>query len=117
MSQEASIEPRIVLVSAPTPEEAQRLARSMVAERLAACVNLIPGVRSIYRWEGEVREDEEQLLVIKTTDARLEDLVSFVEREHSYDVPEFVVLDPEAVEHGYREWLLNECLASPDPQA
>lgn len=109
MTQETSAEPRIVLVSASGEEEARRLARGMVEGRLAACVNLVPGALSIYHWEGELREEPEALMLIKTTDERLSELVEFVEREHSYDVPEFVVLDPEAIEHGYREWLLGAC--------
>jgi len=109
MTQEITVEPRIVLVTAPDEDVARRLAGSMVEGRLAACVNLIPGALSIYRWEGVVREERETLMLVKTTDDLLGELVEFVEREHPFDVPEFVVIDPEAVEHGYREWLLDEC--------
>jgi periplasmic divalent cation tolerance protein len=109
MTQETSAEPRIVLVTAPDEEAARALARSMVEGRLAACVNLIPGALSVYRWKGAVQEEREALMLVKTTDELLGELVEFVEREHPYDVPEFVVLDPEAIEQGYREWLLNEC--------
>ena len=114
MSQESSPEPRVVLVTAPAADEASRLARGMLDARLAACVNVIPGARSFYRWKGEVQEAEESMLLIKTTDARLEELVEFIEREHSFDLPEFIVLDPEAVEHGYRDWLLHECAPAGD---
>lgn len=109
MAQETTAEPRIVLITAPGVEPAEALARRMVDARLAACVNLLPGVRSIFRWEGEVQAEEEALMVVKTTDARLEELVELVGEVHPYDVPEFVVLDPEAIEHGYREWLIAEC--------
>lgn len=98
-----------MLVTAPDDAAARRLARGMVDARLAACVNLVPGALSVYRWEGEVHEEHETLMLIKSTDERLGELVEFVEREHPYDVPEFVVLDPEAIENGYREWLLSEC--------
>jgi periplasmic divalent cation tolerance protein len=117
MTQETSAEPRIVLVTAPDERVARLLARGMVEARLAACVNLIPGAVSIYRWQGAVREESEALMLIKTTDERLGELVDFVEREHPYDVPEFVVLDPEAIEQGYRDWILNECAASDAPDA
>lgn len=109
MTQETSAEPRIVLVTAPDEGVARQLARGMVEARLAACVNLVPGALSVFRWEGEVREEPEVLMLIKSTDERLGELVEFVEREHPYDVPEFVVVDPEAIEHGYRAWLLSEC--------
>ncbi|MCA8979426.1 MAG: divalent-cation tolerance protein CutA [Planctomycetes bacterium] len=112
MTQGTSAEPRIVLVTAPDDGVARRLARGMVDARLAACVNLLPGAISVYRWQGEVHEEPEVLMLIKTTDERLSELVDFVEREHPYELPEFVVLDPEAIEHGYREWLLSECSES-----
>lgn len=98
-----------MLVTAPDEGVARQLARGMVEARLAACVNLVPGALSVFRWEGEVREEPEVLMLIKSTDERLGELVEFVEREHPYDVPEFVVVDPEAIEHGYRAWLLSEC--------
>lgn len=115
MAQETTAEPRLVLVTAPGMEVAEALARRMVHARLAACVNLLPGVRSVFRWEGEVQTEDEALMVVKTTDARLEELVLMVEESHPYDVPEFVVLDPEAIEHGYREWLVSECAEGDAP--
>ena len=99
---------RAVLVTAPDVETGKRLARALVEQRLAACVNLVPGLVSVYRWDGEVCEDGEVLLVVKTTAARLPEVEALLEREHPYDVPECVALAPAAVEAKYRAWLLGE---------
>ena len=98
---------RVVLVTAPA-EEAAALARAVVTERLAACVNVVPGVRSIYRWEGEVQDDVEALLVIKTTEARLEALVERVNALHSYDLPEVLALPVAGGSPAYLAWVAEE---------
>jgi periplasmic divalent cation tolerance protein len=98
---------RVVLVTAPAAE-AETLGRAVVGERLAACVNVVPGVRSIYRWEGEVQADEEALLVIKTTDARLAALVERVNALHSYDLPEVLALSAAGGSTAYLEWVAEE---------
>jgi periplasmic divalent cation tolerance protein len=96
---------RLVLTTVADRAGAERLARSLVGERLAACVNLLPGVRSIYRWQGAVEESDEILLVIKTT-AGAESAVSARVRElHPYDVPELITLDPTRVDPAYLAWL------------
>ena len=105
----SSRDARVVLVTAPDREAARTLARSLVGAGLAACVNLVPGVVSVYRWRGEVQEDEEVLLVAKTTAARLPDFERALAREHPYDVPECVALEPAAVAAGYLAWLLESC--------
>jgi periplasmic divalent cation tolerance protein len=87
----------VVLVTAPTAEGAAEIARALVAERLAACGNVVPGLRSIYRWEGKVQEDDEVLLVLKTTRARFEALRDRVLALHPYEVPEVIALAVEAV--------------------
>jgi len=99
---------RVVLVTAPDLEVARRLAHALVEQRLAACVNL-DWVRSIYRWEGVVEEQAEALMVIKTTAARLEELEAWIAREHPYDTPECVALEPAAVEGRYLAWLERSC--------
>lgn len=96
-----SSEIRVVLVTAPR-EAAHALAGSLVASRAAACVNVLPGVTSVYRWEGEVREDPEALLVIKTTADGVAGLREAVAREHPYDVPEFLSL---VVDEGLPDYL------------
>lgn len=102
---EAPDDPRVVLVTAPDDEVAARLARSLVAARLAACVNRIGGVRSTFTWEGEVVDETEVLMIVKSTVGRLAALERAVAAEHPYDTPEFVVLDPAHVAQPYLAWL------------
>lgn len=98
-------DPRVVLVTAPDEQQGLVLARALVAERRAACVNLVPRVTSVYRWKGKVEEDSEVLLVIKTTERHLRELGDWLAREHPYDVPECIGLAPQLVEARYLEWL------------
>src|SRR5512138_3591241 len=98
----------VVLVTAPSPEKAAELARAVVEERLAACGNVVPGLRSIYRWEGKVQEDEEALLVLKTTRARFDALRDRVHALHPYDVPEVLALPVEAGSAAYLAWLAGQ---------
>jgi periplasmic divalent cation tolerance protein len=99
---------RIVLITAPDAEVGARLGRALVEERLAACVNLVPGVRSIYRWQDAVQEDGEVLLVVKTRQERCEALAARVEALHPYELPEVVVLPIEGGLEGYLAWILSE---------
>jgi periplasmic divalent cation tolerance protein len=96
---------RIVLTTAPGPDEATGLARALVEERLAACATLIPAVQSIYRWQGEVETSTETLLLIKTSADKLTALEARLHELHGYQVPEFLVLDVESGSHAYLEWL------------
>jgi periplasmic divalent cation tolerance protein len=98
----------VVLVTAPTPERAAEIARAVVEERLAACGNVVPGLRSIYRWEGKVQEDAEALLVLKTTRARLDALRERVLALHPYEVPEVIALPVEAGSAPYLAWIAAE---------
>ena len=98
----------VVLVTAPTPERAAELARALVEERLAACGNVVPGVRSIYRWEGKVEDEAEALLVLKTTRARFEALRDRVLALHPYQVPEVLALRVEAGSERYLAWVAGE---------
>jgi periplasmic divalent cation tolerance protein len=98
----------IVLVTTPSPERAAELARTLVEERLAACGNVVPGLRSIYRWEGKVQDDAEALLVLKTTRARFEALRDRVLALHPYDVPEVLALAVEAGSAAYLAWIAAE---------
>lgn len=95
---------RIVFVTAP-PDTATELARCLVEERLAACVNVVPGLRSIYRWKGAVQDDPETLLVIKTQEARLADLTERVVALHPHDTPELLALEPVAGLPAYLAWV------------
>jgi periplasmic divalent cation tolerance protein len=98
----------VVLVTAPTPERAAEIARALVEERLAACGNVVPAIRSIYRWEGEVHDDAETLLVLKTTRARFEALRDRVLALHPYEVPEVIALPVETGSAGYLAWIAGE---------
>jgi periplasmic divalent cation tolerance protein len=98
----------VVLVTAPTVEGATELARALVEERLAACGNVLPGVRSVYRWQGTVQEETEALLLLKTTRGRFDALRDRVTELHPYDVPEVLALPVEAGSAPYLAWLAGE---------
>ncbi|MBL4848415.1 MAG: divalent-cation tolerance protein CutA [Planctomycetes bacterium] len=95
----------VLLSTAPTEDEARSLAQALVEAGLAACVNLVPGVRSIYRWKGKLCEDGEVLLVIKSTEARREALIERLGALHSYECPEAIALPIVAGSADYLEWL------------
>jgi periplasmic divalent cation tolerance protein len=99
------IELIVVLVTCGSEEEAVKIARSLVEERLAACVNLVSPVRSIYRWEGKIWDEREWLLVIKTQKQRFEELEKVVKTLHSYSVPEIIGLPIIEGASSYLEWL------------
>lgn len=103
-----STEVLVVLVTAPTAEVAAGLARALVEARLAACGTVVPGLRSIYRWEGRVHDEPEALLVLKTTRDRFEALRDEVLRLHPYDVPEVLALPVEAGAARYLAWVAGE---------
>jgi len=98
----------VVLVTAPSPEKAAEIARALVEERLAACGNVVPGLRSIYRWEGKVQDDAEALLVLKTTRGRFEALRDRVLALHPYEVPEVIALPVERGSDPYLAWIAAE---------
>lgn len=95
----------VVLVTAPTAEKAAEIARAVVEEKLAACGNVLPGLRSIYRWKGEVQEDAEVLLLLKTQRKRFEDLRDRILALHPYEVPEVLALPVEAGSDAYLDWI------------
>jgi len=98
-------EPVIVLITASSQEEAERIATALVEEMLAACVNVIPSVTSIYRWEGKVERAEEWLLVAKSRSDVMGELVQRVQLLHSYEVPEILVLPLAGGSEAYLRWL------------
>ena len=100
---------RMVVTTAADAEEANRLGRMLVEEHLAACVTLVPTVRSIYWWQGEIESADECLMLLKTTEDRLEKLEARLRELHSYDTPEFLVLPIEAGSKAYLDWMQN-CL-------
>ena len=97
----------VVLSTAPDETTAARLAQALVERRLAACVNVIAGVRSTYRWEGEIRRDDEVLLLIKSTRAGVEALKGAIAEIHPYELPEVVVLPVEGGSPAYLRWIAD----------
>ncbi|MFQ5537214.1 MAG: divalent-cation tolerance protein CutA [Gemmatimonadota bacterium] len=98
----------IALVTAPDSETAERVGRTLVEERLAACVNILPGVVSVYRWEGRVVREGEVLAVLKTTCAAGKRLVQRVRELHPYDVPEVLILNVDEGSAPYLDWVVGE---------
>jgi periplasmic divalent cation tolerance protein len=105
--------PLLVLTTVGATFDATPLSRALVEQRLCACVNVVPAVTSIYRWEGAVMEDGEQLLVVKTVAERLDALRDALFAMHPYDLPEFVVVAIDSIADGYRRWLEDACSTSP----
>lgn len=102
---------RIVLTTIDSAEDAQLIAEALVERRLAACVNLMPHITSIYRWQERIETTSEILLLIKTTIDQLPALESALHELHSYEVPEFLVLPVESGSHAYLEWLRKAVIA------
>lgn len=96
--------PLVVLVTIP-PERAQEMARTLVQERLAGCVNIVPGLHSVYRWEGELVEDLESLLLIKTVGEQYPALEARIKSLHPYEIPEIVALPADRASPEFLSWL------------
>lgn len=98
----------VVLMTAGSQTEAEEIAGELVRARLAACVNVVPGITSVYRWAGEVKRDREWLLIAKTGQAALDGLIKRVHEIHSYDVPEVIALPVVAGSEMYLRWVDEE---------
>ena len=96
---------RIVLTTASSEEEARKIARHLVDRRLAACVNIVPQITSIYRWQEKVEETREWLLIVKTTAAAFGQVRQAIAELHSYEVPECICLTIEDGSPGYLQWI------------
>lgn len=107
----------VVLVTCGNEEEAAKIARALVEEQLAACVNIAQPVRSIYRWQGKLTDDQEVLLVIKTTRPLFDRVRRAVEKLHSYQVPEVVCLPVIDGAPNYLEWVTSSVKQEPVPLA
>ena len=99
------VEAVIVLTTLGADADADSLARTLVDERLAACVNVLPAMTSIYRWKGNIEQDREQQIVIKTIAGRLHALEARVRELHPYETPEFLVLDVAGGSEAYLRWV------------
>lgn len=102
----------VVFVTAPNLDEARRIATELVSDRLAACVNLIPGIESIYTWNEQIEVSAETLLMIKTTGARYDQLERRVKSMHQYTTPEIVGLRIECGLASYLKWLHDSTSAA-----
>jgi periplasmic divalent cation tolerance protein len=96
---------RIVLTTAGSEEEARKIATALVERRLAACVNIIPQVTSIYRWQGKVEESGEWLLIVKTTAEAFANVQAAIAQLHSYEVPECIALAIDDGSPNYLKWI------------
>lgn len=97
----------VVLVTVASRDEGDRIARHLVDARLAACVNVVGPIRSLYRWQGAVRDDEEWQLLIKTRASLFDAVAASVAETHSYENPEILALPVAAVVRAYGEWVLD----------
>uniref|UniRef100_A0A6M2EJ23 Protein CutA, chloroplastic n=1 Tax=Populus davidiana TaxID=266767 RepID=A0A6M2EJ23_9ROSI len=95
----------VVYVTVPNREAGKKLANSIVKEKLAACVNIVPGIESVYQWQGEIQSDAEELLIIKTRQSLLEALTEHVKANHEYEVPEVISLPITGGSIPYLKWL------------
>ena len=95
----------VVLCTCPDEATATEIATALLAEELAACVNCVAGIRSIYRWDGQIRHDTEVLLVIKTSTARFGALETWLRARHPYEMPEILALPVVAGAHDYLNWI------------
>ena len=98
----------VVFSTASSAEEAEKIARGLVDARLAACVNVVPGMRSFYRWKGNIEDTAEWLLVIKSSRGRFDALRTALEKLHSYEVPEVIALSVIDGAQNYLNWMDGE---------
>lgn len=98
---------RLVLCSFPDLDSARQIGTLLVERQLAACVNLLPGVESIYHWQGKVESAPEVLALFKTTEALMPDFERALLEAHPYEVPEIIAIEPSAVSAPYRAWLME----------
>lgn len=105
----------VVLITTSNKEEAAILAETLVSQRLAACVNIVPAIESVYLWQGKVTRDNESLMIIKTTDERYPELERRVNELHSYSTPEVLALRVERGSDQYLSWLRESTATDENP--
>jgi periplasmic divalent cation tolerance protein len=106
--QEDSMQAMILFSTTPDEDSAAKIAGALVEEHLAACVQVLPGATSFYRWEGKLEKSDEWLIIIKTSRDRLEELISKVESLHPYEVPELVAVEAAGGARKYLDWIEQE---------
>lgn len=100
----------LIITTVPDAISGKKLARSLVEKRLAACVQIMPQMTSVYSWEGKVEEESEYLLLIKTLSEKQDEIEAFINSEHSYDTPEIVTFEAARISEKYSEWLTGYLL-------
>jgi periplasmic divalent cation tolerance protein len=103
----------VVMTSVGTEQQAVEISEELISRRLATCINIVPCLRSIYRWKGKVCEDTEYLLLIKTPEKLFEQISSAIREYHSYELPEILAVPVTAAETSFHQWVLQ--MAEPDP--
>jgi periplasmic divalent cation tolerance protein len=98
----------VVMTTVPSEDEAEKLAGILVAERLAACVQILPKMTSVYVWKGETQREAEHLLLIKTAEEKYAEVEQAISANHSYDVPEIVAIRSAEVSETYLKWLTEQ---------
>lgn len=99
---------RVVFVTVPNEEVALTISKQLVEERLVACVNIVPGLRSVYRWQGQIEDEQEHLLICKTSEERLDAMIPRVAEIHPYTVPEVIALSVAEGHSPYLDWVLAQ---------
>lgn len=99
---------KIIYIVCKDEKESLKIGRFLINKKLAACINVIPRIKSIYRWKGKMIEDEESVLLAKTNSSRIEDLIEEVKKAHSYDVPCIEVIDANRGNKDYFAWINKE---------
>lgn len=110
LSRKAGTDALLVMTTAESPDQARSIAEALVEQRLAACVQILPGVRSIYRWQDKLRDDAEILLLIKTTIAGFESVSAAIREMHSYELPEILALPVDRGDPRSLAWITS-CVA------
>ena len=98
---------QIVLTTCPDEESAQTIARALVEQRLAACVNILPAVQSVYLWKGKIQQDQERLLIIKSTEQQYSKIEQGIRKLHPYELPEIIAVSITNGLNEYLKWLEN----------
>ena len=101
----------IILTTVSSKEEGNEIASKLIENKLAACVNILPKMTSIYRWRNKINKEDEFLLLIKTAECLEQEVYDFIKDNHSYEVPEIITLDIKNIDKKYSEWL-NSCIKS-----
>ncbi len=95
----------VLFITTDTAEEARKITEALLEQKKAACVNIIPGVNSLFRWEGKVDSAKENLLIVKTKASLLSEVIKLVKKVHSYDVPEIIALPIIGGNQDYLDWI------------